>query len=190
MSPEALSGIARVVEEMVKGKQILDQALAQQVAGALAKNFKVSAEEVAVLRVSANGRHLEFIVPEKLSRIGTIPMSSMNSLAVRSARERKSEISNTFGSSKHPTVFESVKLSKEGSDPIQKIISVPIVAGEKAVGVIQISRKGKTPGAAGADFDTAREFSEQQTSGHTDQDSRSRRVAGRAAPPRKQRHAR
>jgi hypothetical protein len=154
MSPEALSGIARVVEEIVKGKQTLDMALAQQVAAALAKNFKVSAEEVAVLRVSANGRHMEFIVPEKLSRIGTIPMSSVNSLAVRTARERKSEFVNNFSTSKHPTVFESVKLSKEkeGSEPIQKIVSVPIVVDTKAVGVIQISRKGKTPGAAGADF--------------------------------------
>lgn len=152
MSAEALAGIARVVEEMVKGKTAIDLELARQVAGALAKNFKVTAEEVALLRLSTDGRQLEFIVPEKLSKVGTIPMSSTNSLAVRTARERKSEFTNNFSSSKHPTVFESVKLTKEGSEPIQKILSVPIVMGAKTAGVIQISRKGKTPGTAGPDF--------------------------------------
>ena len=35
---------------------------------------------------------------------------------------------------------------------IQKIISAPILAGDRVVGVIQISRKGANPQLAGPDF--------------------------------------
>jgi predicted phage tail protein len=107
---------------------------------------------VAILRVSG-GRYLEFIVPAKLANVGSIPMTSTNSLAVRTARDAKSEAINNFGSAQHPTVFEAVKLVKgESSEPIQKIMSVPILVGAKSAGVIQVSRKGKNAAAAGADF--------------------------------------
>lgn len=152
MSAQVTAGVARVIAEMVKGKTELDPALATLVAGAIAKNFKVKPEEVALLRLSGKGKQLEFIVPEKLAKVGTVPMTSTNSLAVRTVRDRKAEFINNFSAATHPTVFEAVRLSKEGSDPIQKILSVPILSEGKGTGVIQLSRKGKTAGAAGPDF--------------------------------------
>ena len=140
MGAPITAGVARVVSAMVEGKE-LDLELGKQVAGAVAKNFKVKPEEIAILRVTG-GKYLEFIVPAKLANIGSIPMSSTNSLAVRTARDGKGEAINTFGSAQHPTVFEAVKLIKgESSEPIQKIMSVPMVTEGKVVGVIQISRK-------------------------------------------------
>ncbi|MBI2956332.1 MAG: hypothetical protein HYY26_03350 [Acidobacteria bacterium] len=150
------TGVARVIAEMVKGKTELDPELGGQVAGALAKHFKVSTDEVAILRLAPRGKQLEFVVPEKLANIGTIPLTSTHALAVRTVRDGRSEFVNSFGSSQHPTVFEGVRLKRgETSDPIQKIVSVPIQVGGKAVGAIQVSRKGKSAGAAGADFGAA-----------------------------------
>lgn len=152
MSAAPLAGVARVITEMVKGKTELDDALAKMVAGAIAKNFAVRLEDVAILQLTPNGKQLVFIVPEKLSKIGSIPLTSTRALAVRTLKEKRADFVNNFQSAEHHTVFEAVKLTKEGADPIQKILSVPILAENKAAGVIQVSRKGKSPGAAGPDF--------------------------------------
>ena len=83
-------------------------------------------------------------------------MSTTNSLAVRTVREKRPEMINNFPAQKHPTVFESVALGdekeKQERNPIQKIMSVPLLVDGQAVGAIQISRKGKSPPTAGADF--------------------------------------
>lgn len=152
MTAQPTVGVARVIAEMVKGKQEMDQPLGKMVAGAIAKNFNVKPEDVSILRLKPNGKQLEFVVPEKLARIGTIPMTSTRALAVRTLRDRKPEFINNFQAAEHHTVFEAVKLTKEGAVPIQKIISVPILSGGKPAGVIQVTRKGKSPGAAGPDF--------------------------------------
>jgi GAF domain-containing protein len=53
-------------------------------------------------------------------------------------------------------VFEGIKLEDGDSPtptPIQKLMSVPIFGGDKAVlGVVQVSRKGKDAATAGPDF--------------------------------------
>ncbi len=152
MTAQPKAGVARVIAEMVKGKEEMDQPLAKMVAGAIAKNFNVKPEDVSILRLKPNGKQLEFVVPEKLARIGTIPMTSTRALAVRTLRDRKPEFINNFQAAEHHTVFEAVKLTKEGAVPIQKIISIPILSGGKPAGVIQVTRKGKSPGAAGPDF--------------------------------------
>ena len=152
MTAQPKAGVARVIAEMVKGKQEMDQPLGKMVAGAIAKNFNVKPEDVSILRLKPNGKQLEFVVPEKLARIGTIPMTSTRALAVRTLRDRKPEFINNFQAAEHHTVFEAVKLTKEGAVPIQKIISIPILSGGKPAGVIQVTRKGKSPGGAGPDF--------------------------------------
>jgi hypothetical protein len=58
-------------------------------------------------------------------------------------------------------VFEGVSLGRGQGESIQKIMSVPIVAGDRVIGVAQISRKGETTGAAGPDF-SSRDLSELQ----------------------------
>jgi len=150
---ELTAGIARVVDAMVKGKSELDAAAAKQVADALSKNFKLKGGEVAILRMSEGGRQLEFLVPVELSKIGTIPMTSNTALSVRTVRERRPDVINNFSNVKHHTVFEAVSFVKgAGNEPIQKIMSVPILVNKKSTGVIQVSRKGKTGAMAGPDF--------------------------------------
>jgi len=118
----------------------------------IAKALSVRADEVAILGVSHRWRHLHFVVPEALKNGGFIPLSSKSALAARTIRESRSEIINDFTSVNHASVFEGVKLAAETAEVIQKIISAPILCGDRVVGVIQISRKGPNVKAAGPDF--------------------------------------
>ena len=122
------------------------------VANGIAKHLFVRADEVAILGISNRWRHLYFIVPEALKNVGFIPLSSKSALAARTVRESRPEIINDFTSTKHASVFEGVKFATESVDAIQKIISAPILGGDRVLGVIQISRKGANQKLAGPDF--------------------------------------
>src|SRR5205814_9571242 len=112
----------------------------------------VRGEEVAILAVSTRWKHLHFLVPEALKSVGFIPLSSNSALAAKTVRESRPEIDNNFSAARHAVVFENIKLSGETTEPIQKVISAPILFDSRVVGVIQVSRKGLTPAAAGPDF--------------------------------------
>src|SRR5947199_5897561 len=125
------------------------------VAEKIAKNLGVKHDEVAILAVSTRWRHLYFLVPEALKNVGFIPLTSNSALAARTARESRPEINNAFSTAKHATVFEGVKTGAESAEAIQKIISAPILSGDKVIGVIQISRKGANAKTVGPDFSPA-----------------------------------
>ena len=55
----------------------------------LAKLFGVDMDEVAILKLVPKYKSLKFVIPEKLSPVGTIPLTSTTALAARTARERK-----------------------------------------------------------------------------------------------------
>ncbi len=118
------------------------------VAERIARNLNVKPEEVGILGLSQKWRHLYFLFPEALRNVGFIPLTSNSALAARTVRESRPEINNSFAASRHATVFEGVKTSGvDAGEAIQKIISAPILSGEKVIGVIQISRKGPNAGA-------------------------------------------
>ncbi|MGH9758677.1 MAG: GAF domain-containing protein [Candidatus Acidiferrales bacterium] len=118
----------------------------------ISKTFAVQTHEVAVFVRASDERFLQFVVPEPLKMVGMIPLSSTNSLAARTARDKRAEIINHFAMVPHASVFEAVPLAEERGDPIQKIMSAPMLLDRQLVGVIQISRKGKTAAEAGPDF--------------------------------------
>lgn len=122
------------------------------VAEKIARNLGVKTEEVAILAVSNRWRHLHFLVPEALKKVGFIPLSSNSALAARTARDSRPEIENNFAAARHATVFEGIKISAEPAEAIQKMISAPILLDGKVIGVIQVSRKGANPASAGVDF--------------------------------------
>lgn len=146
--------ISRLINEALNSGTGLEEDVLRKVANELTRMFSVKPDEVAILELSQNAAILNFLYPLKLRKVGSIPMSTTNSLAVRTVREKRPEMINNFPAQKHPTVFESVALdeSKKERNPIQKIMSVPLLVDGKAVGVVQISRKGKSPTTAGADF--------------------------------------
>ncbi len=120
----------------------------------IGKNFAVQPHEVAILGLATDERFLRFIVPENLRTVGQIPLSSTNSLAARTVREKRAEIINHFSVVPHASVFEAVPIPPElvRGEAIQKIMSMPVMIEKKVVGVIQVSRKGATAAEAGPDF--------------------------------------
>ena len=151
MADSVLAEITKAVDAIVKSGAV-ESSNVTQLAQDIGKQFGVKLEEVAVLALAQGDKFLRFVVPEKLQKVGDIPMTSTNSLAVRTARDKKPEVINNFAAARHPTVFEAVPLGSQRGDPIQKIMSAPVSADGKVIGVIQISRKGKTGTGAGHDF--------------------------------------
>jgi hypothetical protein len=155
MSGKLAAELGRVVEELLKSGKQFEVADYARFAEQVARAFQASADEVAILAMDAQGKSLNFVVPEKLQKVGNIPLSSTTALAARTARDRRAEIINNFTTAKHITVFEAVPLSQQRGDPIQKIMSAPILEANKAIGVVQVSRKGKAVTSVGPDFTPA-----------------------------------
>jgi len=129
----------------------------EKIAAELARSFGVKQEEVGILRLEKD--NLVFVHPPKLHNVGRIPLNS-TAVAVHTAHSKKAEIINNFTRTRHASFFEMVDLSSTPGEKkpskaekiIQKLMSVPVIAANQVVGVIQICRKGATPDAAGADF--------------------------------------
>jgi GAF domain len=119
----------------------------------ISKDFRVRSHEVAILGLTPDQRSLRFLAPDSLRGVGQIPLSSTSSLAARTVRERRPEVINHFSVVPHASVFEAVPIAEDmRGDPIQKIMSSPIMMGSQVVGVVQVSRKGKSLAEAGPDF--------------------------------------
>src|ERR1700757_5177850 len=123
-----------------------------KLADRIANTLRVKSDEVAILGISEKSRHLYFLVPQALRNVGQIPLSSTSALAARTVRDSRPDIVNHFSMVRHASVFEGVKADSLTASTIQKIISAPILADGKVIGVIQISRKAQTSAEAGPDF--------------------------------------
>lgn len=141
-------------------KEGLNSKNGERVAAELAKAFNVKDDEVAIMRLDKS--MLSFVYPSKLASVGSIPVNTSTSLAARTANTKRAEILNNFAQSKHASVFEAVELGgdktkaagpeEKRAHVIQKMISVPVMGPAGVLGVIQVSRKGRTAPDAGPDF--------------------------------------
>ncbi|HYL83412.1 MAG TPA: GAF domain-containing protein [Candidatus Angelobacter sp.] len=147
-----VSELERIAAAILEKEADTSQVSLPSVAEKIAKAIGVRTDEVAILAVSTRWKHLHFLVPEALKKVGFIPLTSNSALAAKTARDSRPEIDNNFGASRHATVFEGVKITGESPESIQKIISAPILLDGKVIGVIQISRKGPDPICVGSDF--------------------------------------
>jgi hypothetical protein len=126
-----------------------------RVCAEIASIFKVKTTEVGLLW--CEGSCLKFLFPVELQTAGSIPLSS-SAVAARTATNKLAESFNNFPRVPHHSIFEQIKLNgtqplTEMPDPIQKLMSAPILGdGGTVLGVIQVCRKGMTPGIAGPDF--------------------------------------
>jgi hypothetical protein len=152
MLDQQTADFGSIVETLEKSGGSPNSSALASIALALAKLFNVKQDEVAVLRIVPKYKSLMFVLPEKLSNIGTIPLTSATALAARTARENKPELVNNFSTARHANVFEAVPLGRDRRELIHKIMSAPIKDGTHMNGVIQISRKAATLTEAGADF--------------------------------------
>jgi hypothetical protein len=147
---ELLGAMASKKKEVPDARELyLD--MAERVVKAVSTSFNCKADEVAILILTSDNRHLRFVAPRKFTDLGTIPISKRDSIAVAILAKKNGEAMNNVPMVKHVSFFESVKI-KDRVVPIQKMITVPILYRGQPIGVAQISRKGDTPAEAGADF--------------------------------------
>jgi hypothetical protein len=125
--------------------------MAERVVKVVCSSFGTKADEVAILFLTSDNRHLRFVAPRKFADLGTIPITKRDSIAVNVLGKGVGEAMNNVPMVKHVAFFESVKL-RDRVVPIQKMITVPIVNDGQSVGVAQISRKGESPADSGPDF--------------------------------------
>jgi transcriptional regulator with GAF, ATPase, and Fis domain len=134
---------------------------ANRIADELAKAFNVHADEVAILRLERT--NLRFVYPTKLGNVGSIPLNTTTSVAARTATTKRAEAINNFAQTKHASIFEAVELGPKAqhiagqkdekhTNPIQKLMTVPVVTTTGVLGVIQVCRTGKSAPESGADF--------------------------------------
>ena len=147
---ELLAAMASKKGEVPDQKELyLD--IAERVVKATTATFACKADEVAILILTTDNRHLRFVAPRKFTDLGTIPVTKRDSIAVTVLGRKAGEAMNNVPMVKHVSFFESVKI-RDRAVPIQKMVTVPILYKGAPVGVAQISRKGDTPAEAGADF--------------------------------------
>jgi len=152
MPESQIASLGSLVSSLESGEATVNTETLGEIAAMIAAIFSVDRDEVAIMRLVPRYKALKFVVPEKLTPVGTIPLTSTSALAARTARERKAEVINNFSTARHANVFEAVPLGRDPGELIQKIMSVPILDGSKVQGVVQICRKARSLAAAGADF--------------------------------------
>lgn len=153
---ESTSGLFWNMKRLEPLEELLNGASCSvaQLCSELANVFEVAVTDVGLLR--AEGHDLRFVFPPELQVAGSIPLSS-SAVAAQTAVSKLPESFNLFASVPHHNVFETVKLHSsaqaEAPSPIQKLMSAPILnERNETLGVVQVCRKGATPGAAGPDF--------------------------------------
>jgi len=150
---ELLAAMAKKKGEVDNPRELyLD--MGERVVKAVGTAFGAKSDEVAILILTTDDRHLRFLAPRKFAELGTIPVTKRDSIAVNILGKKSGEAMNNVPMVKHVAFFESVKL-RDRAVPIQKMITVPILHQGQAIGVAQISRKGESPAEAGPDFTAA-----------------------------------
>ncbi len=150
---EILSAMAGQRDKVADGRELLLD-MAERVVKTVSQEFSCRQDEVAILLLSADRRHLRFVAPRRFAEIGSIPVTKRDSIAVGVLARRTGEVNNNVPTVKHVAFFETVKL-RDKPTPIQKMVSAPILFQGEAIGVAQVSRKGETNRDAGPDFTAA-----------------------------------
>lgn len=126
---------------------------AKVLAEAIAEKLKVKPDEVAIMLLNATGQTLMFVWPPPLFTGGAaFPANHKTAIASIVLATLKGKVDNKISESKHLKFYESVMGMQTSKLPIQKMVALPLFAGDKKLGVVEVSRKGKTPEEAGPNF--------------------------------------
>lgn len=153
MGNEQISELKKWAQQLVESGEKGESITFNPAVELISKNFEVQTHEVAILGITTDGRFLHFLSPDNLRSVGQIPLTSMQSLASRTVRDKRPEMINNFSVVPHANVFEAVPLAdRQRTEPVQKIMSSPIMHEGRAIGVVQVCRKGKVAIDSGPDF--------------------------------------
>ncbi len=108
--------------------------------------------QAAVLMAIPGESQLTFAYPPHLARGNVLPIDR-DSIAGRVVLGKRALIENQVPDEPHKDFFERIPARGQEVRPIQKMIAAPLLDAEgEPFGVIEVSRTGSTPAAAGADF--------------------------------------
>jgi len=104
-----------------------------------------------LVRTNDNLR-LKFEHPPALSAgVNVFPVAS-TSFAGEVARTSRGAIDNGFAAAKHLGFYERIHRNDARMEPIQKLMAVPMRAGQFSFAVVEVGRRGATAAEAGPDF--------------------------------------
>ena len=138
-------------KDKVRDRRELLLDMADRIVKTVSHEFQLKLDEVAILLLSSDGRHLRFVAPRRFADLGTIPVTKRDSIAVNVLARRAGEVINNVPMVKHVSFFETIKL-RDRIVPIQKMVTTPIFYKGQPIGVVQVSRKGENSREAGPDF--------------------------------------
>jgi hypothetical protein len=144
--------LATIQQQQGRGKEGLEQAV-KVCAEAVASALKIKSDEVALLLLTTSGNTLKFMWPLPLYKSNSVlPANHKTAMAAVVLQTRKGKVDNKMNESFHLKFFENVKGMDTSGLPIQKMVALPLMSGPNAIGVLEASRKGKTPDEAGPNF--------------------------------------
>jgi len=126
---------------------------AKIMATAIAEGLKTKPDEVAILLLTSTRESLKFVWPPALFQsLSAFPANHKFAFASSILATLKGKVDNKIAESKHLKFFENVKGMETSGMPIQKMVALPIMNGPTPLGVVEVSRKGKSLEEAGPNF--------------------------------------
>jgi hypothetical protein len=147
---EILSAMAQQADRVPDRRELLLD-MGDRIVKTVSQQFSCKQDEVAILLLSSDGKHLRFVAPRPFAELGTIPLTKRDSIAVGVFARRTGEVTNNVPMVKHVSFFETIKL-RDKILPIQKMVTTPIFLKGQPIGIVQVSRKGENSREAGPDF--------------------------------------
>jgi hypothetical protein len=147
---EILSAMAQQSERVPDRRELLLD-MGDRIVKTVSQQFSCKQDEVAILLLSSDGKHLRFVAPRPFAELGSIPLTKRDSIAVGVFARKAGEVTNNVPMVKHVSFFETIKL-RDKIVPIQKMVTTPIFFKGQAIGIVQVSRKGENSRDAGPDF--------------------------------------
>ncbi len=139
--------------ETTSPQEIFTKAV-KTIASFLAERFAVSQAEIALLLLRPNQKVLRFAHPLEhfKGQTNLIPVNSPG-IATSVVRSARGVIYNDMSQVAHLDIYEWIPTGREKPKEIQKMIAAPLtLGGGEVIGLVEVSRKGKTPQEAGSNF--------------------------------------
>ena len=112
---QVLSELQEILQAMaaqkdkIKDRRELLLDMGERVVKVVSQQFACKQEEVAVLLLSVDGKHLRFIAPRRFAELGSIPTTKRDSIAVGVLAKRSGEVINNVPMVKHVTFFRLLR---------------------------------------------------------------------------------
>lgn len=143
-----------VFEKLALPLEDLFERLTDRLAVSIAQAFSVEEDEVAILLLRGRRRMLRFAYPlvHYAERTNMFPVAA-TSIAGDVLRAGRGRIDNDVPHIEHLDVYERIRVRENRPLEIQKMVSTPLLIPRgQVLGVMQISRKGRSPREAGPNF--------------------------------------